>query len=145
MKRRKSRKLPLSRQVIAGRIEDLVASGKIITARSSDDMLWCKVDMTEPPDSVLATLGIITMSWGPPIPISLGDEQAVYLFNLVEQDQDSAPTGWVDATRPETCHRRGSEMTRKDMKQTEMLLPPFSGAHNSKCVCRPGQHRRSAL
>ncbi len=118
MKRRESRILPLRRQVIASRIEDLVASGKIVTARSSDDMLWCKVDMTEPPDSVLATLGIITLSWGPPMPITLGDEQAVYLFNLAEQDQESASTGWVDATRPETCHQRGSRMTRKDVNQT---------------------------
>ncbi len=76
--------MPSHRQMLAKSIEYLVASHRIMLSQTDDDMLWCVVDMREPPDSVLVTLGIVTMSWGMPIPISMGNREAVYLFSMLE-------------------------------------------------------------
>ena len=76
--------LPSKRQMIAKCIEDLAAAGRIKTAYTDDDMLWCTVNMTQPSDSVLATLGIILMSWGPPILVDKREREALYLFSPLQ-------------------------------------------------------------
>ena len=75
---------PSKRQMISKCVEDLAASRRIKTSFTDDGLLWCAVDMTEPPDSVLATLGMILLSWGPPILIDKGDDVARYLFNPLQ-------------------------------------------------------------
>ena len=67
--------------MIAKCIEDLIATSKIKTTRTDDDLLWCAVNMRESPDSVLATLGMILMSWGPPVLVDKRKDEALYLFN----------------------------------------------------------------
>lgn len=75
---------PSKRQMISKCVEDLAADRKIKTSSTDDGLLWCTVDMTEPPDSVLATLGMILLSWGPPILIDKGPDEARYLFNPLQ-------------------------------------------------------------
>lgn len=84
MKRLESCIRPSRRQMITKCIEDLVGARRIKTTRTDDDLLWCTVDMTEPPDSVLATLGMILMSWGPPVLIDKRHQEARYLFNPLQ-------------------------------------------------------------
>ncbi len=75
---------PSKRQMISKCVADLADARKIRTTGTDDGLLWCAVDMTEPPDSVLATLGMILLSWGPPILIDKGDAEARYLFNPLQ-------------------------------------------------------------
>lgn len=65
-------------------VQDLVHARRIRTTCTDDGLLWCQVDMTQSPDSVLATLGMILLSWGPPILIEKGELQARYLFNPLQ-------------------------------------------------------------
>jgi len=79
------------RQIIAKCIQDLVGACRIKTTRTDDDLLWCTVEVTEPPDSVLATLGMMLMSWGPPLLMDRGDQETRYLFDpLHGRVRDSA-------------------------------------------------------
>ena len=72
---------PSKRQLIAKCIEDLAGARRIKTARTDDGLLWCAVDMREPPDSVLQALGIILLSWSPPLLTDKGHQETRYLFD----------------------------------------------------------------
>ncbi len=76
--------VPSRRQMIAKSIECLIASGTIVTSETDDDMLWCVVNMRQPPELVQAAIRLVAMSWGTPIPISLGEHDAIYLFSMLE-------------------------------------------------------------
>ncbi len=90
MKRLETWIRPSKRQMISKCVEDLADARKIKTTCTDDGLLWCAVDMTEPPDSVLATLGMILLSWGPPVLIDKGNDEARYLFNpLLGRIRDS--------------------------------------------------------
>ncbi len=82
---------PSKRQMIAKCIEDLAGAHRIRTTRTDDDLLWCAVDMSESPDSVLATLGMMIMKWGAPLLMDRGHQETRYLFDpLHSRVRDSA-------------------------------------------------------
>lgn len=82
---------PSQRQMVSRYVAKLVVSGKISIETTDDQLLWCSVNMTESPDSVLSTLGAITTAWGPPIICIDSQSEARYLFNSLHgRVRDSA-------------------------------------------------------
>lgn len=75
---------PSVRHLIARDVRQLVLSGKVVVIPGHDDMVWCIVNMRQAAGSVPDVLTKLTALWGSPMPVGFGDEESVYLFNLLE-------------------------------------------------------------